>query len=529
MQTFEFRAAAQAAPMPFSVLDPVAARLEPAETATSYALIKHGPAVPSEEVESLHAVAAEIMVLWGTNVLHVVHLSPPRPFAVGERGTADLGCDYHVPREVLGVEQLPLLLGEASAPRLVIPGGASGTLQIPGRPLIDLGALGSEAQPSPTLPGAREVRLESGYRARVQLNGFVFQVAIVNAGRKVKKGLLAFQDWTAASYFGGSFMAVGALMAAMAFFVPPMNLLPEEDLERERLYLINAILDGQAEKEREQKNDVAKAEDASSEGGTGQRAAAEEGAMGKQTSRASNKRYAVEGPSDNADPHLARAQALNEATSFGIIAMLTGDPNAPTAHWGRDTSLGTDPRSAQGNMWGDDIGEAFGAGGLGLSGIGEGGGGNSLGSLGLGNICMGGGNCLGHGAGLGLKDGFGNGVGSTRGGRKPNDPPRMREGVSQVSGRLPPEVIQRIVRQNFGRFRMCYEQGLASNPNLEGRVAVRFAISGDGSVAHVQNGGSDLPDSKVVGCVVSAFYGVSFPKPENGIVTVTYPIMFSPG
>ena len=180
-------------------------------------------------------------------------------------------------------------------------------------------------------------------------------------------------------------------------------------------------------------------------------------------------------------------------------------------------------------MWGDEIGEAFGAGGLGLSGIGEGGGGNSLGSLGLGNICVGGGDCLGHGAGLGLKDGFGNGVGSTRGGRTPKDPPRMREGVSQVSGRLPPEVIQRIVRQNFGRFRMCYEQGLAANPNLQGRVGVRFVISGDGSVANVQNGGSDLPDSKVVGCVISAFYGVSFPKPENGIVTVTYPIMFSPG
>ena len=106
---------------------------------------------------------------------------------------------------------------------------------------------------------------------------------------------------------------------------------------------------------------------------------------------------------------------------------------------------------------------------------------------------------------------------------------RMREGVSQVSGRLPPEVIQRVVRQNFGRFRMCYEQGLSANPNLTGRVAVRFAISSDGSVATAQNGGSDLPDSKVVGCVVSAFYGVSFPKPENGIVTVTYPIMFSPG
>jgi hypothetical protein len=27
---------------------------------------------------------------------------------------------------------------------------------------------------------------------------------------------------------------------------------------------------------------------------------------------------------------------------------------------------------------------------------------------------------------------------------------------------------------------------------------------------------------------VRAFYGLSFPQPEHGIVTVTYPFMFSP-
>jgi hypothetical protein len=98
-----------------------------------------------------------------------------------------------------------------------------------------------------------------------------------------------------------------------------------------------------------------------------------------------------------------------------------------------------------------------------------------------------------------------------------------------VNGRLPAEVIRRIVRQNFGRFRMCYEQGLARNPNLEGRVGVRFVIGRDGSVSNVGNGGSDIPDSGVVSCTISAFYGLSFPQPEGGIVTVTYPIMFSPG
>ena len=40
---------------------------------------------------------------------------------------------------------------------------------------------------------------------------------------------------------------------------------------------------------------------------------------------------------------------------------------------------------------------------------------------------------------------------------------------------------------------------------------------------------SDIPDSGVVQCVIRNYYGLSFPQPEGGIVTVVYPIMFSPG
>ncbi len=107
-------------------------------------------------------------------------------------------------------------------------------------------------------------------------------------------------------------------------------------------------------------------------------------------------------------------------------------------------------------------------------------------------------------------------------------PPVVRVGATTVSGRLPPEVIQRVVQQNFGRFRLCYENGLRNNPNLRGRVSVRFVIGRDGAVSNVGNGGSDMSDSGVVSCVVRSFYGLSFPRPEGGIVTVVYPITFAP-
>src|SRR5690606_34957672 len=105
---------------------------------------------------------------------------------------------------------------------------------------------------------------------------------------------------------------------------------------------------------------------------------------------------------------------------------------------------------------------------------------------------------------------------------------RMRTPNVEVSGRLPPQVIQRIVRQNHGRFRLCYERGLGANPSLSGRVNVRFVIGRNGAVNNVSNAGSTLPNGEVVSCVVRAFYGLSFPKPEGGLVTVSYPIAFSP-
>ena len=138
----------------------------------------------------------------------------------------------------------------------------------------------------------------------------------------------------------------------------------------------------------------------------------------------------------------------------------------------------------------------------------------------------------GHGGGgtgeEGIGQGFGGGVGRL-GGEHRTGPPRIRASAVSVSGSLPAEVIQRIVRQSFGRFRLCYENGLRSNPSLRGRVNTRFMIGADGSISSVVNGGSDLPDAGVVACVVRSFYSLTFPQPTSGSVLVTYPILFEPG
>jgi Ca-activated chloride channel family protein len=298
--------------------------------------------------------------------------------------------------------------------------------------------------------------------------------------------------------------------------------------------------------------DVVQANADMKEGGTGTRAKGEEGSMGNPNTKDTGHKYGVQGPMDHANQ-----PALQEAARFGMIGLIGtmggGDPNAPTAPWGREESAGQDKKSPspprpdmememakaapaapraraasspsedkRGNTFDETVRDSFGAGGLGLSGVGEGGGGRGEG-IGLGNS-----GSVGNGAGTGSGQGIGNGRGRLGGGHSVHAP-RLREGPTQVNGRLPPEVIQRIVRQNFGRFRLCYENGVKINPNLQGRVAVKFNIDRSGAVSMTADGGSDLPDQGVVQCVVQGFGNLSFPAPESGMVTVNYPILFSPG
>ena len=105
----------------------------------------------------------------------------------------------------------------------------------------------------------------------------------------------------------------------------------------------------------------------------------------------------------------------------------------------------------------------------------------------------------------------------------------MRQGAVQVTGKLPPEVIQRIVRQNFGRYRLCYENGLRTNPALAGTVTIKLVIAKDGSTRQATMASTDLSDKTVAACILRGFSNLSFPQPESGEVVVLYPLKLAPG
>jgi hypothetical protein len=89
---------------------------------------------------------------------------------------------------------------------------------------------------------------------------------------------------------------------------------------------------------------------------------------------------------------------------------------------------------------------------------------------------------------------------------------------------LPPEVISRILRQNFGRFKLCALD--AKGPRVTGRVVAKVAIAKDGSVTSAKDDGSDVADKKITTCVIGAMQHMTFPEPQGGAMTVRVPLVF---
>jgi hypothetical protein len=482
--------------------------IEPsADIESRYVLVRSAEPVAAAECEELGVTAVEVTVLWGTNVLHVAHLSPARAFTIGHGDGAVV--DFIVPEELARFAKTEIVSVREGAPRVVAPNGAelvtrSGRLDI----------IADDAQ------GGRSAALRDGDVAELRFGELAFRIASVTAGKRLPRQL-----GSDTAGLGGSFMAtfaaVATLLGVIAYYTPALGSTLDDGMNPEQLAVMKAFLHTDAEPEQKAMPNDGDASGKKGGGTPGEAARGEPGKMGRPDKPSVQKKFAIAG---TGPVELSHEQKLAEIKDFGMIGMLNtmNARSVPQALWGANVPNGPDAVDAWGELFGEDIGESGGQGGLTLSGPGMGGGGHGD-QIGLGMIGTCGTDC-GKGPG-----GWGVGVGNN--GRKGHTPvgPQVRYGVSTVNGHLPAEVIQRIVRQNYGRFRSCYENGLRTNPNLTGRVTARFVISRDGSVANVSNGGSDLPDSGVVSCVLSAFYGLSFSAPDGGIVTVTYPIVLVPG
>lgn len=87
-------------------------------------------------------------------------------------------------------------------------------------------------------------------------------------------------------------------------------------------------------------------------------------------------------------------------------------------------------------------------------------------------------------------------------------------------------IIRRVVHRRSKEIKACYENRLATAPSLEGRVVVKFVISGtSGQVTIIAASGLD---DAVDRCVESEFRQLVFPKTGNGkdVTVDAYPLTF---
>lgn len=169
-----------------------------------------------------------------------------------------------------------------------------------------------------------------------------------------------------------------------------------------------------------------------------------------------------------------------------ILTQVAGDPDAPTAPWGREDSLGQDPTRPTPPSTDalDDVitppPDRKSNGRLGMS----------------------------------IKDANA----------------RIREiKLKELSTGLTVEDVTKSVNASMDRIASCYYRGLQSNPNLNGRVTVDVEVGKLGTIISAAAAG-DLPDSSVIGCItrVTAKRVVFSPAPTK-LTHIGIVLYFAPG
>jgi len=436
-----------------------------------------------------------------------------RDFTIGEGHEAS----FHVPTAGLpSPEGFPLVSGSDHDFKLNFTAAMSGEVTL-GDESVELSHLVSTGRA--TASGSHySLPLPAGSSCRVSYRDITFYVNSVAPGAVVARN--SERDKPFWYYNVGSLAAIGS-MIFLSQMIPPgaQDLSADEGADQNRFVGYLNQPDRPPEEEELPTPDP-EANDESMGGSNGERAAGEEGAAGKPTSRSNSGHMALKGPS-TAIPKIARnydpEMAARTAGILGIMHQDTGHFLAsPT---GYASASGNDDADLWGNLTGTEAAEAYGVGGLGLVGTGRLGGGTGEGTVGLSTAGLIG--TVGNGNGRRYGDGSGTGF-SNRGSRVP----KVRVAKATVNGGLDKDIVRRIVRAHINEVRHCYNQGLTKDQGLKGRVAVQFTIGGTGKVPTAVVSNTTLKDASVGNCIAKAVRRWKFPKPRGGgSVIVTYPFV----
>jgi len=94
-------------------------------------------------------------------------------------------------------------------------------------------------------------------------------------------------------------------------------------------------------------------------------------------------------------------------------------------------------------------------------------------------------------------------------------------------GSLSMEIIRRVIHSHRDQIKYCYSKELTRNPNLAGKVSIKFTISPKGYVQQASVSQTTLRNATVERCMAQKIRTWKFPEPKGGgIVIVNYPFIF---
>jgi len=428
--------------------------------------------------------------------------------------------------------------------------------------MVPEGAVGFHERPNQVpavVAGPAEVVLNTGEVVSFKMDSFLVTVAACSpekaswAGRGRSRGGVLTGVWAA--------VAAGAHAGALFVSAQSANAAsfePEADVEAMTKLLATAESRSAANEaviashEGTARAKWVDGKDGSGAASGGAQAKGREGTMGSPSQRGSlGGRYSVKG--EGKKEAISRADAVADARAFGLAGVLSSEGSrAPFASFGEVAAArGVDALGTHGDMWASSMGETFGAGGLGLSGVGEGGGGEFLG-IGLGR------SGFGHGAGSGdFTGGRGSGLqarsawGAGWGGSycassyaapcRPRRPAHVKVRVGGAQGRALREgsapldlgAIGARVQRASGALMKCYSSLVSWDEALDeltgpsGTVVTDLVIDEDGRVVTAGNASSTFGAPQIALCVTGALRGLAFPaRPGFGAVGVHVPVGF---
>ncbi len=483
--------AAKGAPVPAPALERSAARARP----------KLRPA--SRETEDLSAesdLGVELRLLWGETLIDAATwVKPKKPVLVGETPR----CDMRL--EGLPIPEFPVLRWAGGEYLFAFARGMTGLVEEKGvRTSFGELVKSRKATSDDTIPSAYWVAVPTAGAIRAEVGGRL----AIEARPKKPRPIKGAPFWERINYqFLNLFLILFFLQAG--FIVAANNFPYDTDVLADDLFknpsrMAKFVIKPPEVKPKPPgpKGDADKKDEP---GEAAEKHKGDEGQMGKKDAPKTNARSAPKAIDPNAKEIVKRT---------GLLAALGRGGGGLSTVFGSG-GLGGDLRGAVGNMFGPVVGDSYGLGGLGIRGSGSGGGGQGE-TIGIGAV-----GTKGRGGGLGS---YGTGVGGL--GKKGDRDVNISTGTAVVMGSIDKELVRKVIQDHAAQIRYCYEQQLAVNPRLQGKVAIKWVINGDGSASSAQVDGSatTLENAKVHECMMARITSWQFPKPKGGgIAVITYP------